>query len=343
MIEYVMPKKLVTEEEREEKEYYYARFSLSPLEKGYSVTLGNALRRVLLSSIPSLAITKMKILDKYHEYDTIDGVKEDIIEIILNLKKVQLRIVTPEIDKVNRLVIEKEGPGELLAGDIKCPVGIEIANPELRIATLNEDANVYIELFAELGKGYVPVAERDEERDIQMIPIDGVFSPVMKVNFLTENVRVGKRTDYDKLILEVWTKKSVKPAEALKRACNILIEHFNVIEKSLGNVMDIGKEQFVEIDQKEKEYSSEMDLEEIEEYEELEEKIDEEIFIKPIEELELSVRSLNCLKRDKIETIGDLLSRTEDELLRIRNFGKKSLDEVKEKLQEKFGLTLREK
>ncbi|MCD6545172.1 MAG: DNA-directed RNA polymerase subunit alpha [Candidatus Heimdallarchaeaceae archaeon] len=341
MIEYVMPKKLIIEEEREDEEFYYARFSLSPLEKGYSITLGNALRRVLLSSIPSLAITKVKILDKYHEYDTIEGVKEDIVEIILNLKKVQLRIVTPEIDKTNRLIVEKRGPGNLLAGDIKCPIGIEIANPDLKIATLDENANVYMELFAELGKGYVPVAEREEERDIQMIPIDGVFSPVMKVNFLTENVRVGKRTDYDKLILEVWTKKSVKPSEALKRACNILMEHFSVIEKSLGNVMEFGKEQFVEVEQQD--YGSEEEIEEIEEYEETDEKIDEEIFLKPIEELELSVRSLNCLKRDKIETIGDLLSRTEDELLRIRNFGKKSLDEVKEKLQEKFGLILREK
>ncbi|MDI3472114.1 MAG: DNA-directed polymerase subunit alpha [Thermotogaceae bacterium] len=342
MIEYVMPKKLIVEEEREDGEFYYARFSLSPLEKGYSITLGNALRRVLLSSIPSLAITKVKILDKYHEYDTIEGVKEDIVEILLNLKKVQLRVTTSEIDKINRLVVEKRGPGDLLAGDIKCPIGIEVANPELKIATLNEDANVYMELFAELGKGYVPVAEREEETDIQIIPIDGIFSPVMKVNFLTENVRVGKRTDYDKLILEVWTKKSVKPSEALKRACNILIEHFNVIERSLGNVLEFGKEQFVEVDKTN--YGFEEEIEEIEDYEEeLDEKIDEEIFLKPIEELELSVRSLNCLKRDKIETIGDLLNRTEDELLRIRNFGKKSLDEVKEKLQEKFGLTLREK
>ncbi|HDM70940.1 MAG TPA: DNA-directed RNA polymerase subunit alpha [Thermotogales bacterium] len=337
MVEYVMPKRLVIEESREDKDYYYARFVLSPLERGYAVTIGNALRRVLLSSIPSLAITKLKIPDKYHEYDTIDGVKEDIIEIILNLKKVQLRSSIPVMNEV-KLIIDKKGPADVKAGDIMCPAGVEVMNPEQHIATLNESATLYMEIFAEMGKGYVPVAEREEEEDIQMIPIDGVFSPVVKVNFLTENVRVGKRTDYDKLILEVWTKKSVKPVEAVKKACNILSELLDVIKNSLGTTEEVGFESFVEI--------SEEGREKIDEKEEgVESKVEEELMdtlLKSIDELELSARSLNSLKRDKIMTIGELIERKPEDLLKIKNFGKKSLQEVREKLWEKFGLKLKE-
>jgi len=327
MVEFVMPKKLKVEEEREEKEYYYARFSLSPLEKGYAITVGNALRRVLLSSIPSLAITDVRFIkpEKYHEYDTIDGVKEDILDILLNLKKVQFRVEVPVDGKI-RMEVEKKGPGKLLAGDIRTPGGIEVVNPDFPIATLNDAVEIYFEVYAEMGKGFVPVSERDEKPEVGWIPIDGVFSPVMKVNFLTENVRVGKRTDYDKLILEIWTKKSIRPEEALKKATDILIKHFQIILESLPEAK-LETEEILMTPEEKKAETQETE--------------EEDILSKKIDELELSVRALNCLKRDRIETIGDLLNRTEDDLLKIKNFGAKSLEEVKKKLKEKFGLELR--
>jgi len=329
MIEFVMPKRMKLEEEREEKEYYYARFSLSPMEKGYAITVGNALRRVLLSSIPSLAITDVRFIkpEKYHEYDTIDGVKEDILDILLNLKKVQFRVEVPVDGKI-RMEVEKKGPGKLLAGDIRTPGGIEVVNPDFPIATLNDAVEIHFEVYAEVGKGFVPVSERDEKPEVGWIPIDGdgVFSPVMKVNFLTENVRVGKRTDYDKLILEIWTKKSIKPEEALKKATDILIKHFQIILDSLPETTFEAEEILMSPEEKK------VEVQEAEE---------EDVFSKKIDELELSVRALNCLKRDRIETIGDLLNRTEDDLLKIKNFGAKSLEEVKKKLKEKFGLELR--
>ncbi|AIY88642.1 MULTISPECIES: DNA-directed RNA polymerase subunit alpha [unclassified Thermotoga] len=333
MIEFVIPKKLKVEEEREEKDYYYARFSLSPLERGYAITIGNALRRVLLSSIPSLAIIGVRFIkpEKYHEYDYIEGVKEDILDIILNLKKVQFR-VNVTVKGTIKMEVEKKGPGELVAGDIKTPAGIEVANPDLHIATLNSKADLFFEVYAEVGKGFVPVSEREERPDVGWIPIDGVFSPVIKVNFLTENVRVGKRTDYDKLILEIWTKKSIRPEEALRKAADILINHFKIVTEGLPE-LKISEEYIITSEEEEAEIPA------VDHEEENRENLD--VYNRKIDELELSVRSLNCLKRAKIETIGDLLSKTEEELLKIKNFGQKSLDEVKEKLKEKFGLELR--
>ncbi|ABQ47334.1 MAG TPA: DNA-directed RNA polymerase subunit alpha [Thermotoga sp.] len=333
MIEFVIPKKLKVEEEREEKDYYYARFSLSPLERGYAITIGNALRRVLLSSIPSLAIVGVRFIkpEKYHEYDYIEGVKEDILDIILNLKKVQFR-VNVTVKGTIKMEVEKKGPGELVAGDIKTPAGIEVANPDLHIATLNSKADLFFEVYAEVGKGFVPVSEREERPDVGWIPIDGVFSPVIKVNFLTENVRVGKRTDYDKLILEIWTKKSIRPEEALRKAADILINHFKIVTEGLPE-LKISEEYIITSEEEEAEIPA------VDHEEENRENLD--VYNRKIDELELSVRSLNCLKRAKIETIGDLLSKTEEELLKIKNFGQKSLDEVKEKLKEKFGLELR--
>lgn len=325
--------KLKVEEEREEKDYYYARFSLSPLERGYAITIGNALRRVLLSSIPSLAIVGVRFIkpEKYHEYDYIEGVKEDILDIILNLKKVQFR-VNVTVKGTIKMEVEKKGPGELVAGDIKTPAGIEVANPDLHIATLNSKADLFFEVYAEVGKGFVPVSEREERPDVGWIPIDGVFSPVIKVNFLTENVRVGKRTDYDKLILEIWTKKSIRPEEALRKAADILINHFKIVTEGLPE-LKISEEYIITSEEEEAEIPA------VDHEEENRENLD--VYNRKIDELELSVRSLNCLKRAKIETIGDLLSKTEEELLKIKNFGQKSLDEVKEKLKEKFGLELR--
>src|SRR6056297_532056 len=368
MIKYVMPKKLIIEEEREEGDYLYGRFSLSPLEKGFSITNGNSLRRVLLSSIMSLAITRIKIPDKFHEYDTIKGVKEDILEIIMNVKQIQLRKEV-KIDEMVEFKISKTGPGVVTAGDIKCPAGISVTNTAHKIATLNEDAEFEMFLYAEMGKGYVPIAEFEEIDDIQMIPIDGIFSPVMRVNFRDEDVRVGKKTDFDKLILEIWTKKNITPREALRASSNILIGHFEKIQENLPELttFDMIFESPDKPDQPEQEEEEEMLTDETETSEkENEVEVDEDnetveesgiedstteeeaetsageedISTLPIERLELSVRSLNCLKRDKVNTIGDLLNRPIQELLKIRNFGKKSLKEVNEKLKEKFDISL---
>lgn len=318
-------RKFRLEEQTEQEDFYYARYSLAPLDKGYAVTIGNTLRRVLLSSIPSFAITDVRFVrpEKYHEFDTIDGVKEDILEILLNLKKVQLR-VEAYVESPVKLVIRKKGPCTLTAGDIECPAGVVVANPKHYIATLNEDADIEVELYATFGKGFVPASERNERPEIGWIVLDGVYSPVIKVNWLVENVRVDKRTDFEKLILEIWTKKSIKPAEALKHSLKIIIDHFSFIEQSLTDVEELPIPAIQETVQFTEEFGS------VDDY-----------MSRRIEELDLSARSLNCLKRDKIETIGDLLSRTEEDLMKIKNFGQKSLEEVKEKLKEKFGLTLR--
>ncbi|ODN30344.1 DNA-directed RNA polymerase subunit alpha [Fervidobacterium thailandense] len=318
-------RKFRLEEQTEQEDFYYARYSLAPLDKGYAVTIGNTLRRVLLSSIPSFAITDVRFIrpEKYHEFDTIDGVKEDILEILLNLKKVQLR-VEAYVESPVKLLIRKKGPCTLTAGDIECPAGVIVANPKHYIATLNEDADIEVELYATFGKGFVPASERNERPEIGWIVLDGVYSPVIKVNWLVENVRVDKRTDFEKLILEIWTKKSIKPAEALKHSLKIIIDHFSFIEQSLTDVEELPIPAIQETVQFTEEFGS------VDDY-----------MSRKIEELDLSARSLNCLKRDKIETIGDLLSRTEEDLMKIKNFGQKSLEEVKEKLKEKFGLTLR--
>lgn len=329
MIEYVVPKKLRIEEERAEAEYYYARYVLSPMEKGYGTTIGNALRRILLSSIPSVAIIGVRFIkpEKYHEFDTLPGVKEDILEIILNLKRIQLRAEVPVREKV-KMIVEKKGPGILTAADVKVPAGFEVANPSLKIATLGEEADLLFELYAQAGKGFVPANELDEHPEIGWIPIDGVFSPVMKVNFKVESARVEKRTDYDKMILEIWTKKTIFPNEALKRAVEILMNHLQIISESLPEGMVPLTTEFVSVSQEEMKPEQEISEEEA-------------IYSRRIDELELTIRSLNCLRRDKIETIGDLMKRSEEDLLKIKNFGPKSLDEVKQKLMEKFGLTLK--
>ncbi|MCS7174533.1 DNA-directed RNA polymerase subunit alpha [Pseudothermotoga sp.] len=330
-MEFMIPKKLKVEEERAEADHYYARYVFSPLEKGYGITIGNALRRVLLSSIPSIAIVGVRFLkpERFHEFDTLPGVKEDILEIILNLKKVQLRAEIPVKEKL-KMTVEKKGPGLLLAGDIRTPAGIEVMNPGLKIATLDDEADLVFELYVQAGKGFVPAQEIEEHPEIGSIPIDGVFSPVIKVNFKVESARVAKRTDYDKLVLEVWTKKTIFPHEAMKRAIDTLINHFKVIDESLPSTMAPLSAEFVAVITQEETSAEQMSHSE-----------EESIYSKKIDELELSIRSLNCLRRDKIETIGDLLKRTEEDLLKIKNFGPKSLEEVKQKLFEKFGLTLK--
>jgi len=346
MLNYVKPGRFIIEEEKEERGYLYARYAVQPLERGYSIMLGNSLRRVLLSSIPSVAVTRVKMKDVYHEYDTLVGVKEDVLQILLNIKQLQIKAVSSIREEPVVLVAQKKGPGILTAKDITCPMEVKIANPELKIATLNEDADVYMEMFAEVGKGYLPISEMELGNDIQILPIDGIFSPVVKVNFRTEDVRVGKKTDYDKLILEIWTKKSITPNEALKKAIEIMIEHYDFLEKNFP--VELNPIELIESrDEVEKEEQIDKEEDETQRNEENEEsrKVEEEdaysIYDKmKIDELELSVRSLNCLKRDKIETVGDLLRRSEKDLLHIRNFGNKSLREVNEKLRA-FGLKLK--
>lgn len=337
MLTSIMPKNLRIEEEREDQNSYFTRFILSPMERGYATTIGNSLRRVLLSSIPSMAITKLKIPGKYHEYDVIDGVKEDILEIILNFKKVQLKPALEFSDAV-KLTLEKVGPGVITAGDIKTPTGVEVVNPSQYVATLNTDSVVYIELFAEIGRGFVPVSEMEIEHDVEMIYIDGIFSPVLKVNFQTENVRVGKRTDYDKLVLDVWTKKSITPSDALMRATDILMRHFEVVSSGLGQPTQGLTGSTIEPEEEETiTEESEMSAE----VSQADEQDSNSVAAKKVEELDLSVRSLNCLKRDKINRIGDLLDKSEADLLKIRNFGEKSMLEVVKKLRDKFNIVLK--
>lgn len=331
MINYVKPERFTIEEEKEDGGYLYARYSLQPLERGYGVMIGNALRRILLSSIPSIAITRVKIKDVYHEYDAIKGVKEDVLQILLNVKQIQVKENVPISQEPIVMILQKKGAGVLKAKDIKCPLEVKIANPDLKIATLNEDADFYMELFAEKGKGYLPVSEMEIGNDIQILPVDGIFTPVVRVNFRTEDFRVGKKIDYDKLILEIWTKKSVEPTLALREALDILIEHFEFLRSNLPNQ----KEGSISLEKKENEA--------IKEKEEVKDQSEDAMAIYDkmrIEDLELSVRALNSLKRGKIETVGELLRRDEKSLLKIKNFGMKSLEEINEKLG-KLGLKLK--
>ncbi len=331
MINYVKPERFTVEEEKEDGGYLYARYSIYPLERGYGVMIGNALRRILLSSIPSMAITRVKIKDVYHEYDAVKGVKEDVLQILLNVKQIQVKENVPVTEEPVVMTLQKKGAGILRAKDIKCPIEVKIANPDLKIATLNEDADFYMELFAEKGKGYLPVSEMEIGNDIQILPVDGIFTPVVRVNFRTEDFRVGKKIDYDKLILEIWTKKSVEPTVALRDALNILIEHFAFLKSNLP------------IEQKEYPPVIEKKEEEVKAKEEPKSQSDDAMAIydkMKIEDLELSVRALNSLKRGKIETVGELLRRDEKSLLKIKNFGTKSLEEINEKLG-KLGLKLK--
>ncbi|HEU23677.1 MAG: DNA-directed RNA polymerase subunit alpha [Mesoaciditoga sp.] len=330
MINYVKPERFTVEEEKEDGGYLYARYSIYPLERGYGVMIGNALRRILLSSIPSIAITRVKIKDVYHEYDAVKGVKEDVLQILLNVKQIQVKENIPVTEEPVVMTLQKKGAGILKAKDIKCPLEVKIANPDLKIATLNEDADFYMELFAEKGKGYLPVSEMEIGNDIQMLPVDGIFTPVVRVNFRTEDFRVGKKIDYDKLILEIWTKKSVEPTVALRDALNILIEHFEFLRANLP--LD-QKENPPVVEKKEEEKVKEESKSQNDDAMAIYDKM-------KIEDLELSVRALNSLKRGKIETVGELLRRDEKSLLKIKNFGTKSLEEINEKLG-KLGLKLK--
>ena len=285
----------------------YGRFVLEPLERGYGTTLGNSLRRVLLSSLPGVAVKSIKIDGVQHEFSTIPGVKEDVTEIVLNIKSLTAKIYG---DAPKTVYIEAEGEGEVTAGDIKADSEVEILNPGMHIATLGEGAKLHMEIVIDRGRGYVP-AERNKAEmiaSIGAIPVDSIYTPVLKVNYTVENTRVGQITDYDKLTLEVWTDGTISAKEAVSLAAKVLNEHLNLfvdLSEQAANV-----EIMVEKGENPQEKVLEM----------------------TIEELDLSVRSFNCLKRAGINTVEDLISKSEEEMMKVRNLGRKSLEEVLAKL-----------
>jgi DNA-directed RNA polymerase subunit alpha len=294
----------------------YGKFVVEPLERGFGTTLGNSLRRVLLSSLPGVAVKSIKIRDVVHEFSVIPGVKEDVTEIVLNIKGIIAKLHS---DEAKTVTIDAEGPCEVTAGSIKCDSDVEILNPELHIATLGKDAKLYIELIIDKGRGYV-----SSERNKQNLPagvigelaVDSIYTPVLKVNFSVENTRVGQSIDYDKLTIEVWTNGVIEAQDAVSMAAKILTDHLRLFV----DLSDKGKstEIMVEKDEENKEKVLEM----------------------TIEELDLSVRSFNCLKRAGINTVEDLLNKSEDDMMKVRNLGRKSLEEVVWKMAS-LGFTLR--
>ena len=290
----------------------YGKFVVEPLERGFGVTLGNALRRILLSSISGAAVTSVKIENVLHEFSTIPGVVEDVTQVVLNLKELSLKLHS---DKPKLLRMDVRGKKDVVAGDLQPDAEVEILNPDLHIATLDgKNAHLAMELVVERGKGYVPAERhRKSEHVIGVIPIDSVFSPIQKVNYVVDDTRVGQAADYDRLTLEVWTDGSIRPEEALQESARLLIDGFRLfVGTAVAPEVAVGPQ----VDETNK------------------------LATMPIEELDLSVRPYNCLKRAGINTLGDLLQRTEEEVVNVKNFGRKSLDEVKEKLAA-LGLELR--
>lgn len=309
--ELIKPKAIVIDEELHTN--VYGKFVCEPLERGFGITIGNSLRRVLLSSLQGAAIVSVKFDTVVHEFTTIPGVLEDSTDIILNLKEIRLRLIDEE-EAVIR--ISQEGEGAVTAEDIESDGSVEILNPEQHIATLNKEGKLNMEMVVKIGKGYVP-AERFQRRNQPLgeIPIDAVFSPIQRVNYVVTNARVGQITDYDKLTLEVWTDGSVPPEDAVAFAAKILKEQMAP---------------FINFEEEPEPVQ--------EEEEEEEEKLNQNLF-RPVSELELSVRSANCLKNANITLIGELVQKTEAEMLKTKNFGRKSLNEIKGILEE-MGLSL---
>jgi len=291
----------------------YGKYIVEPLERGYGTTLGNSLRRILLSSLPGTAVTTVKIAGIQHEFSTIQGVKEDVTEIILNIKGIVARLHT---QRAKTVYIEASGEGVVTAGDIKPDGEVEILNPELHIATLSSDGTLSMELTIDHGRGYMS-AERNKLQQpvIGVIPIDSIYTPVHKVNYTVENTRVGNVTDFDKLTIEVWTDKTITARDAVSLGAKILCDHFTLftdLSETIGS-----KSTVVEKAETQRDKVLEM----------------------TIEELDLSVRSFNCLKRANINTVEDLISKTEAEMIKVRNLGRKSLEEVIHKLA-MMGLSL---
>ena len=292
----------------------YGKFVVEPLERGFGTTLGNSMRRVLLSSLPGVAATSVKIDGVLHEFSTIEGVKEDVTEIVLNLKEICCKL---HCDEPKKVIIDAVGECEVTAGDILPDADVEIINPDLHIATVDKGGKLHMEIMMEHGRGYVP-SERNKRPDMPIgeIALDSIYTPITKVNFSVENTRVGQITDFDKLTLEIWTDGSIKPDEAASLAAKILTEHLMLFINLTDHVH--GVEILVEKEESKKEKILEMN----------------------IEDLDLSVRSYNCLKRAGINTVEELVQRDEEEMMKVRNLGRKSLEEVQQKLSA-LGLTLR--
>ncbi|MBR3556006.1 MAG: DNA-directed RNA polymerase subunit alpha [Oscillospiraceae bacterium] len=291
----------------------YGKFVVEPLERGYGTTLGNALRRMLLSSLEGTAVTSVKIAGVAHEFSTIPGVKEDVTEIVLNIKSIIARL---HCEGTKTVYIEASGECEVCAGDIKADGEVEILNPDLHLATLGPDATLNMELTISKGRGYVSAdRNKDPQAAIGVIPVDSIYTPVLKVNYSVENTRVGNMTDYDKLTMEVWTDRTITPRDAISMGAKILCDHFTLFTDLSENVGS--KSTVVEKAETQRDKVLEM----------------------TIEELDLSVRSFNCLKRANINTVEDLISKTEEEMIKVRNLGRKSLEEVIHKLT-MMGLSL---
>jgi DNA-directed RNA polymerase subunit alpha len=297
----------------------YGRFVVEPLERGYGTTLGNSLRRVLLSSLPGAAVSNVKIDGVLHEFSTIPGVKEDVTEILLNLKNLSIKNTSDSLEP-KIAYIDVTGAGTITGADIKCDFDIEILNPELHIATLSggADTKVYMELSITKGRGYVPSDKnKNEEQVIGQIAIDSLYTPIRRVNFIVENTRVGQITDYDKLTLEVWSNGSISPDDAVSLGAKILNGHLNLFVDLSDNIRT--EEIMIDKDENTKEKTMELS----------------------IEELDLSVRSYNCLKRAGINNVLDLADKTEEDMMKVRNLGRKSLEEVLKKMKD-LGLMLQE-
>jgi len=296
------------------EESFYGRFVVEPLERGFGHTLGNALRRSLLSSLPGAAVTSVQIHGVQHEFSTIPGVKEDVTDIILNLKELSVRL---HADVVKQVEIIAEGPGEVTAADIRVDSEVEVVNPDLHIATLSEGTKLHMTLNIERGHGYVS-AERNkpaEQKVIGVIPIDAIYTPMRKVNYAVEDTRVGQITDYDKLVLDVWTNGSVSPEEAIGMAAKILVNQLSIFTRLTDQP----------VSQQEEETDSGLTGKTAE---------------MTIDELDLSVRAFNCLKRAGINTVAELVQKNQEDMMKVRNLGKKSLEEVEQKLA-LLGLALR--
>lgn len=312
MIEFEKPVIEIVEQSDDDQ---YGKFVVEPLERGYGTTLGNSLRRIMLSSLEGVAITSVKIDGVQHEFSTIPGVREDVIEILLNLKNLAAQM---DSDEDVTIRIDKEGEGEVTAGDITFDgAGVTILNPDLHIATLANDAKLHMEMNLAKGRGYVQAEKNKKDTDpVGTLPVDSIFSPIKKVNFRVEDTRVGKVTDFDKLTIEVWTDGTTKPNEALSLAAKVLNDHLALFIDLTDDVKEV--DTMVEKGDQKKERINQMS----------------------IEELELSVRSSNCLRRANIDTVQKLTDKTEEDMMKVRNLGKKSLTEIKHKLAE-IGLHLK--
>ena len=292
----------------------YGKFVVEPLEKGYGTTLGNSLRRILLSSLPGTAVTSIKIDGVLHEFSTVPGVVEDVADIILNIKSLALKSDT---DEIQTMIIDATEPGEITAADIIAPEAIEILNGDLHIATLDENSRLYVEMVVERGRGYVSADKnKKEDQPIGTIPVDAIYTPIHKVNFYLEDTRVGQRTDYDRLTIELWSNGSIKPDEAISLSARILSDHLKLFIGFTDGMDHVP----IMVEKEEEEKDKILDM--------------------TIEELDLSVRSYNCLKRAGINTVYELTQKTEDDMMKVRNLGKKSLEEVEQKM-EALGLSLR--